>query len=117
MTGQLSLDQALSERHAYVARAARQTSRDAGARAFPRSATNRFRVLESIATGGPVGRTDDEVIVRTGLAHQSVGPRRLELLEGGWIEDSGRKRATRTGAQAIVWVLSQDGQARWAGNS
>ena len=71
-------------------------------------------VLRAIAAAGGEGRTDDELIVDLDLPHQSVGPRRLELVEGDWIEDSGRRRRTRTGAEAIVWILSESGTIRWA---
>lgn len=110
---QLSLDQALNEAHAYVRRDARPTSEEAALRAMPRSSTRRFMVLEAIVAAGEAGRTDDELIVELGLPHQSVGPRRLELVEGGWIEDSGQRRRTRTGADAIVWVLTEAGATKW----
>jgi len=110
---QLSLDDALVEPHAYIRRDAKPTSRDAGLQAMPRSATRRYCVLEAIAIAGERGRTDDELIVQLGVPHQSVGPRRLELVEGGWIEDSGQRRRTRTGADAIVWVLTEGGAAKW----
>lgn len=112
MTSQLSLDEALAAEHVYVARKAKATSREAALRALPGTATRRYQVLATIA-GSPTGMTDDEIITSQRMPHQSVGPRRLELVEGGWIEDSGQRRKTRTGADAIVWVLSEAGQARW----
>jgi hypothetical protein len=30
-------------------------------------------------------------------------PRRVELVEGGWVEDSGERRPTRSGMDAVVW--------------
>lgn len=107
------MDQALDAEHAYVRRDAKATSVLAALVTLPRSRTRRYAVLEAIAAAGEHGRTDDELIGELGIPHQSVGPRRLELVEGGWIEDSERRRPTRTGADAIVWVLTDDGAARW----
>lgn len=93
-----------------VRRDARSTSTSAASKAFPRSGTQRRRVLACIAES-VTGRTDDEIITNTRLPHQSVGPRRLELLEGGWIEDSQARRITRAGSRAIVWTVTAAGRS------
>lgn len=109
MTEELSDPTALAVK---VRRDARATSVAAAKRALPRSGTKRARVLYEIATA-PAGCTDDEIITRTGFLHQSVGPRRLELEQGGWVEDSGERRKTRMGNPAIVWKLTPTAQARF----
>lgn len=110
---QLSMDEALRTDHAFVRRDAKPTSVMAALLTLPRTRTRRMAVLEAIAWAGEEGRTDDELILEMGIPHQSVGPRRLELVESGWIEDSTRRRKTRTGADAIVWVLTEQGAVKW----
>ena len=46
--------------------------------------------------------TCDEVIVSSGLPHQSVSPRISELLRDGALRRTGEKRRTRTGKLAHV---------------
>lgn len=55
------------------------------------------------AAGG--GATTDELVARLG-PHESVSGRVTELANAGWIVDSGVKRRTRKGRDAIVWVPS-----------
>lgn len=46
------------------------------------------------------------------IERPSAGNRRGELVTGGWVIDSGRRRPTRSGQPAVVWVLSAEGRAR-----
>jgi hypothetical protein len=82
--------------------------------AFPRSGTQRMGVLEFIAKAVD-GATDEEVRIALGSQWTSGGldTRRLELQRGGWVKDSGRRRKTKSGADAIVWVLTTEGAAEW----
>jgi hypothetical protein len=96
----------LDEEHTFVRHDARPTSANAALLAAPKSGTRRHQILRHILAAGNRGLTDDQIIVRSGLPHQSVGPRRLELEQGGWIEDSTQRRKTRTGSEAIVWVAT-----------
>lgn len=72
----------------------------------------RDRVLDVIAwrsarnTFSSRGLTDDEIERILGLRHQSVSPRRRELVLLGKVVKSGRTRATRSGRQATVWVTA-----------
>lgn len=54
------------------------------------------------------GLTDDELV---GLLPErtagSVIKRRGECVRAGMLEDSGRRRPTRTGSSAIVWVVTR----------
>lgn len=52
----------------------------------------------------PYGLTGDEIEMATGFAHQTVGPRLLELRKAGYVVDSGARRPTRSGRLAIVWL-------------
>lgn len=64
----------------------------------------RARVLAEIATRG--GATCDEVEVALDLRHQTASARVNELAEEGKIADSGARRKTRSGREAIVWVVT-----------
>ena len=67
--------------------------------------TKRGEVLEALRLAGARGLTDWEIQQRTGGLHQSMTARRRELVLRGLVRDSGRRRATQTGRQAVVWVL------------
>jgi hypothetical protein len=107
------MDQALESEHAYVRRDAKATSVLAALVTLPRSRTRRYAVLEAIAGAGEHGRTDEELYGLIGAGPNTVRPRRVELVDGRWIEDSGKRRPTCTGADAIVWVLTEEGAAKW----
>jgi len=49
------------------------------------------------------GMTDDELEVFFGRTHQSVSACRNTLMRKGYLVDSGKRRKTRSGNQAIVW--------------
>lgn len=78
-----------------------ETSHYAAGRVLPKTGTQRGRVLEAIRRHG--GLTDEEIVALLDMNPSSVRPRRQELQKAGWIEDSGERRPTMSGAQAIVW--------------
>lgn len=82
------------------------TSREAALRALPRSGSQRARILDLFLAVNKTGWIDEEIEQWLGIGANSERPRRKELQEGGWIEDSGRRRQTRSGAMAIVWVAT-----------
>ncbi|MEK6591982.1 MAG: hypothetical protein AABZ67_02755, partial [Pseudomonadota bacterium] len=53
---------------------------------------------------GDYGWTDDALIEKVGT--QSVRPRRIYLTAIGKLRDSGTTRKTRTGRNAVVWLLA-----------
>jgi len=75
-------------------RGAGDTERAAAELAAPRSGTWRWRVLLAVELGGLL---------------YTVAPRRHELARDGWIVDSGERRRTPSGTEAVVWVLSEAG--------
>lgn len=89
------------------------TERRAAYEAMPGSGTTRRRVLTSIAAAGEWGRTDQELEEELGLLRPTGGNRRGELVDGGWVRDSGRRRPTRSGKPAIVWILTAPGRERF----
>ena len=50
--------------------------------------------------------TCDEIEVELEARHQSVSSRIRKGVQDGFIKNSGEKRRTRTGRQAIVWQLT-----------
>jgi hypothetical protein len=52
------------------------------------------------------GLTDDELEIHMKRAHQSVSATRNTLMRKGVITDSGLRRKTRYGNDAIVWVAT-----------
>jgi hypothetical protein len=92
-----------------VRSAASRTSRAAALLAEPRTGTNRRAVLDAVAAVArdprTVGLTDVEIQRATGLNPNSARPRRVELVDGGWLADSGVTRE-HFGREHTVWVLS-----------
>lgn len=90
---------------------ARQTSRDAAARALPGAGTQAGRVLRCIVDAGLQGVTDEQISDRLGMPLNTVRPRRLELIERELALDSGDTAPTASGAQATVWLATLAGVA------
>ena len=86
------------------------TSEDAADLARAGAATQRDRVRAAIRAAGEAGRTDEERQLALVLGGSTERPRRIELVERGLIRDSGRRRATSTGRQAVIWVACWPGQ-------
>lgn len=87
-----------------------ETERAAARAVFPASGTQRRSVLEAVAAAGEDGLCDHEIEAGLGMNPSSVRPRRGELADGGWVEDSGLRRQTPSGADAVVWVLTDAGR-------
>ena len=67
----------------------------------------RSRILGWVASRGDQGATRDEIEVGLGLKMQTVSPRVHELTQLGLLEDSGKRRATRSGRTAAVMVAKE----------
>lgn len=52
------------------------------------------------------GYTDDELQAAMGKAHQTVAACRNGLVADGLLVDSGERRPTRYGTDAIVWIVN-----------
>lgn len=86
-----------------VAADASDTSRAAAERVEPKVGTQRALVLQALRQAGfgdRKGWTDSELSRICSIPLNSVRPRRLELVEQGWVRDSGRVRDGST-----VWEL------------
>jgi len=70
------------------------------------AATLRMQVYEAIKDAGSNGMTDDELMVKLDMRGNTLHPRRWELTRKFKnVVDSGKRRRTRTGRNAIVWVV------------
>lgn len=81
------------------------TSQAAAESIAPHLSRLQDRLLGLIRDRG--GATVDELIVATGLVHQTVGPRVRELFLKGRVRDSGQRRPTRRGRKATVWIVGE----------
>ena len=88
---------------------AAETQRLAALRVMPHTGTARRRVLDAILVATRDGMTDEELQDVLAMNPSTQRPRRVELVEGGWIEDSGRRRPTRSGMDAVVWQATEKG--------
>ena len=70
-----------------------------------RSGALRARVFHYVLLRGEEGATLEEMELSLAIAGNTVRPRRVELEERGFIEDSGRRRPTCSGKSAIVWII------------
>jgi hypothetical protein len=93
--------------------AAAVTQRTAAIEAYPATGTQRRRVLHAIATLGEHGATDEELQQILDMNPSTERPRRVELVESGWIEDSEDKRRTKAGRAAVVWCLTPAGREQY----
>jgi len=64
----------------------------------------RERVYAYIDSCGMSGATDDEIEVALGMKHQTASARRKDLWDASRISWDGRKRKTRSGCLANVWI-------------
>jgi len=72
----------------------------------------RANILILLCRLGAHGATCDEIEERTGMKHQTVGPRLLELRKLGLVVadvKDGRAvtRKTRSGRPAVVWIAAE----------
>jgi transcription initiation factor IIE alpha subunit len=72
----------------------------------PTSGRERIRVLTVIADAGDRGLTDEEIQTLLEMNPSTERPRRVELVERGWVQKTGARRRTRSGRSAVVWRLS-----------
>lgn len=80
------------------------TSHAAAERIEPAADTLRAEVYSWIVRNGLYGSTDEETAEALSMAGNTQRPRRVELMDGGHVVDSGRRRKTRSGRNAVVWI-------------
>lgn len=82
------------------------TSRAAALHNAPKSGTQRQRVLAYLVDRGDHGATRQEIAAALNMSDDSVRPRVVELIEGGWALASQTTRRTRLGEEAEVLVAT-----------
>ncbi len=80
------------------------TSKDAAAKIETKARTLRGTVYSFLKISNLYGATDEELQTVLGMNPNTERPRRIELVELGLVKDSGRKRDTKSGRKAVVWV-------------
>jgi len=88
------------------------TSRAAALNNYPRSGTQRARVLSAIAAAGDHGATDYELGQALDLKVWVAGTRRGELMRDGWVHATPTTRPTDSGNAATVWTLTPAARAK-----
>ncbi len=88
-----------------LSRNATDTSVKAAIAAYPKAGTQRARIINLLLCWDG-GLTDAQMQSYLKMPESSQRPRRLELVEGGWLEDSGQRLAWRGHGEAIVWQLT-----------
>jgi hypothetical protein len=83
-----------------------QTSQAAAAKALPSSGTKRRHIYDMIVASGMFGVCDHEIEQATNWLHQSASAARNSLMNDGLIIDSGMRRKTPQGNDAIAWILA-----------
>ena len=94
-------------------RGAVATEATAGDLIQPRSGTLRMAALRLIAERYPDGLTDTELAEEAGRYRYTMAPRRVELMRGGWVRDSGRRRRTGHDRDEVVWAVTEAGHQQW----
>lgn len=84
------------------------TSVKMAARKIGKTGTQR-QLIYSLALGSVEGVTDDEIEQRLGFLHQSASAARNSLMNDGWLYDTGIRRRTRSGEEAIAWIAHPGG--------
>ena len=82
-----------------------ETSHEAAEAIAHPSARLRHLVYECIRDSQQQGLTDEEVQLALDMNPSTERPRRVELVNAGLVRASGRVRPTRSGRNAVVWVL------------
>lgn len=94
-------------------RDAHDTERAAARLIEPKTGTLRALALARVFDAGSEGLTHGELAEVTGKNHYSIAPRVTELVDLGWVIDSGQRRKTALGSPAIVWICSERGRGEY----
>lgn len=107
MTGQLAIDtNALGPWRSGQP----DTARQAALANYPRSGSQRARVLDALRAAGADGLTAFEAAERAGIVRMHTASTRLaELVDAGLAVRTAATRPTDTGSAALVWVAVGEG--------
>jgi predicted ArsR family transcriptional regulator len=105
----MEVQQSLMELYAKLSNNARETSRLAALKAAPKSGTYRYQILRALVAASDTGCTDDELAQQLSISPNTVRPRRLELVEGGFVCEGTRSAKSFFGNKAIAWIATPQG--------
>jgi len=88
-----------------------ETSREAAAHVAPTFGRSVRKVFAAFVRADKVGWTDEEAANYLNMTGNSYRPCRVDLMDQGLVHDSGRRRKTAANRNAVVWVLTDKGQA------
>jgi predicted transcriptional regulator len=80
------------------------TSQQAARKAEPKSGTKKKVIYDLIVASGMFGMCDHEIEKALDWTHQTASASRNTLMNDGWVIDSGHRRATDQGNDAIAWI-------------
>jgi hypothetical protein len=86
-----------------VAKTPQPTSAAAAIKAYPKTVTKRAQVFNAIRLFN--GLTDEEIENTLTMSGNTVRPTRVSLVRDGLVMDSGQTRPTKSGNEAIVWMV------------
>ncbi len=94
------------------------TSIAAAQKILPDVGTIQREVFEYFKNCSREGSTDEQMFDALGRITQqnTYRPRRRELVLMNLLVDSGRRKANRSGRDAVVWQIKDDLLAKWEGN-
>ena len=101
MSEQLTFTDAVGK---YQRRGQAATSHAAAVQELPATGSKRHAVYQFVLDHHEHGATDEEIQTGLDMNPSTQRPRRVELVEQGLLEDSGRTRLTRSRRSAVVWV-------------
>lgn len=107
----LTLLDLLNDEPAPSRRGQPKTAHEAAVAVTGKTGTQKRAVLLALYAAGEHGLTDYDASVRCGIARPHAAATRRKALErAGLVKDSGRERATDSGRNAAVWVLTDLGR-------
>lgn len=103
---QLSMNLDMTPRRAPYARGS-ATSKAASLSVEPTTGTKRAILLAFLRGCGAAGATDEEMQLNVPMNQNTQRPRRIELVKGLFVIDSGNTRKTVGGDDATVWIAKE----------
>lgn len=87
------------------------TSFTAAARVLGKTGSGRRRVLAALMSGD---LTDEQMQSLLRMSPNTQRPRRVELVDHGYVQATGERRQSISGARSIVWTATDAGRAALA---
>lgn len=102
---------AVGDNHTITGRGYPETSFAAAARFLGRSGTARRKVLLALILADS---TDEELQSCLKMSANTERPRRVELVDAGYVASTSERRPTASGTRSIVWTATEFGRVMYA---